>query len=66
MISMIPNGEEHEAKSKGRWCYYLVVKKLSTLLRGITCLNCLQSSRTKKQTSSCIKGYAQINIFVTL
>ena len=50
MISMIPNGEEHEAKSKGRWCYYLVVKKLSTLLRGITCLNCLQSSRTKKQT----------------
>ena len=41
---------------KGRW-YYLLVKKLSALLRGITsksngdfyCLNCLHSFRTKNK-----------------
>ena len=48
---MIPNGE--------RW-YYLAVKKLSALLRGITskyygdfyCLNCLHSFRTKYKLKS--------------
>ena len=44
ILLMISNGEKHEAKSKGhepksegrqRW-YYLAVKKLLALLRGIT------------------------------
>ena len=47
---MIPN------KEKEGW-YYLAVKKLSTVLRGITskhhgdfyCLNCLHSSRTENK-----------------
>ena len=48
VFSMLPNGEK---------LYYLAVKKLSALLRGITsknygdfhCLNCLHSSRTKNK-----------------
>ena len=48
---MIPNGE--------KW-YYLAVKKLSVLLRGITskhygdfyCLNCLHSFRTENKLES--------------
>ena len=51
---MISNGEEREAKSEGRRCHYFAVKKLSSILRGITsqnngdfyCLNCLHSFRT--------------------
>ena len=51
ILLMIPNGE--------RW-YYLAVKKLSALLRGITskyygdfyCLNCLHSFRTKYKLKS--------------
>ena len=50
---MIPNKEK-----KGR--HYLAVKKLSTLLRGLTskhqedfyCLNCLHSSTTKNKLKS--------------
>ena len=50
---MIPNAE------KEGW-HYLVVKKLSILLRGITskhhgdfyCLNCLHSFRTEKKLKS--------------
>ena len=45
---MIPNGEE---------CYYLVIKKISALLRGIStkhdgdfyCLNCLHLFRPKNK-----------------
>ena len=59
---MIPNGEE--------W-YYLAVKKLPALLRGITskyygdfyCLNCLHSFRTKNKLES-HKEYVKIKIFV--
>ena len=52
ILLLISNREKlHEAKSEGRW-HYLAVKKLSTLLRGITfddffgdfyCLNCFYS-----------------------
>ena len=57
---MISNGEKREAKSKGRLWYYLAVKKLSALLRGITskndggfyCLNCLHSFRTQNKLES--------------
>ena len=33
---MIPNGEKRKAKSEEQLFHYLVVKKLSALLRGIT------------------------------
>ena len=54
---MIPN------KEKGRW-HYFAVKKLSTLLRGITlkhhgdfyCFNCLHSFRTENKLKSHEKG----------
>ena len=54
---MIPNGEECRATIHGRW-HYCAMKKLSTLLRGITskhscdfyCLNCCYNSfRTKNK-----------------
>ena len=53
IILMIPNKEK-----KGR--HYLAVKKLSTLLRGLTskhqedfyCLNCLHSFRTENKLKS--------------
>ena len=35
---MIPNGEKRKAKSEGRWDY-LIAKKLSALLRGVTSEN---------------------------
>ena len=57
MLLMISNGERRKAKSEGRWRYYLAVKKLTPLLRGITsknignfyCLNCLYSFKTKSK-----------------
>ena len=66
---IIPNEERRgrsktlakRAKSKGRRCHYLAVKKkLLPLLRGITskstddfyCLNCLHSFRTKNKLES--------------
>ena len=58
---MISNDEKgrREAKSEGR-SHYLVVKKLSTLLRRITskhhghyyCLNCLHSFRAENKLKS--------------
>ena len=36
ILLMIPNGEKHKAKSGEQLFHYLVVKKLSALLRGIT------------------------------
>ena len=51
ILLMILNGKGREVKSEGRW-YYLAVKKLSTLLRRITCLNCLHSFRTKNKLES--------------
>ena len=60
---MIPNEEKEE------W-YYLAVKKLPTLLRGIKskhhgdfyCLNCLHSFRTE----NFMKKYVKIKIFLEL
>ena len=57
MLLMIPNEEEREANTEGRW-HYLTVKKLLTLLRGVTskhhgdfyCLNCFRSLQQKKET----------------
>ena len=65
MLLMIPNEE------KEGW-HYLAVKKLSTLLRGITsihhgdfyCLNCLHSFRT--ENLNLVKKYVKIKIFVEL
>ena len=61
VLLMIPNEEKEgrEAKSKRRW-HYLAVKRLFTLLRGITskhhvdfyCLNCLHSFRTENKLRS--------------
>ena len=56
---MIPNRGKRETKPKRGW-HYLVVKKLSGLLSGITskhysefyCLNCLHSFRTKNKIES--------------
>ena len=56
---MIPNGGKLETKPKRGW-HYLVVKKLSELLRGITskhysdfyCLSCLHPFRTKNKIES--------------
>ena len=57
---MISNGEKlRGAKSEAQW-HYLVVKKLSALLRGFTsknngdlyCLSCLHSFRTKNKLKS--------------
>ena len=53
--------------------YYLVVKNVFALLRGIMskrdgdfyCLNCLHSFRAKKNLNH-IKKYAKIKIFVML
>ena len=64
ILLMIPNGKE--------W-HYLAVKKLSTLLRGITskhhghfyCLICLHSFATEKNVNH-IKKYVKIKIFVML
>ena len=58
--------------NKEGW-YYLPVKDLSALLRGITskhdcdfyCLNCLPSFRTKINFVD-IKKYAKVKIFVML
>ena len=58
LILLITPNEEKEG-----W-HYLVVKKLSTLLRGITskhqddfnCLNCLHSYRTENKLQSHEKG----------
>ena len=55
--------------NEGKW-HYLAVKKLSTLLRGITskhhgdfyCLNCLHSFATEKTLNS-IKKYVKIRDF---
>ena len=57
ILLMISNREKREAKSEGQQWHYLVVKKLSALLRGIMskhysdfyCLNCLKSFRTKNK-----------------
>ena len=56
-VLIISNGEmQRKAKSEGqRWCY-LALKKLSSLLKGITskhhgdfyCLNCFHSFATEK------------------
>ena len=57
ILLMISNGEtQREAKSEGQRWYYLVVKKLSTLVKGMTskhhgdfyCLNCFHSFATEK------------------
>ena len=56
ILLMIPNGEGREAKSEGP-LHYLAVKKLLTLLRGITskhhsdfyCPNCLHSFAAEKK-----------------
>ena len=64
ILLMIPNGE--------RW-YYLAVKRLSVLMRGIKsannsnfyCLNCLHSFRTKNKLEL-HKRYVKIKIFVVL
>ena len=71
---MIPNEEKEvsEATSKGRW-YFLAVKKLSTLLHGITskhkgdfyCLNCLHSFITENKLKYHDK-HVKIKIFVEL
>ena len=61
---MIPNGEG--------W-YYLAVKKISGLIRGIVskyqvdlyCVNCLHSIARKNKRKS-HKKYVKVNIFVTL
>ena len=63
ILLMISNGEK-------LW-YYLAVKKLSALLRGIApnnygnfyCLNCLYSFRTKNKLKL-HKKYVKIKIFV--
>ena len=57
--------------SSGKGWHYLVVKKLSALLRRITskrhgdiyCLNCLYSLATEKRNLDCIKKYVKIKIF---
>ena len=62
MLLMIPNEEKREANTEGRW-HYLTVKKLLTLLRGVTskhhgdfyCLNCFRSFATEKRNLICIK-----------
>ena len=36
ILLMIPNGDKRKAKSEEQLFHYLVVKKLSALLRGIT------------------------------
>ena len=62
ILLMIPNEE--------KW-YYLIVKKLSPWLRGITCkhhggfcfLNCLPPFETEKNVD-CIKRCVKIKIFV--
>ena len=59
--------------SNGEGCHYLVMGKLSALLRGITskhdgnfyCLNCLHSLRTKTSLNH-IKEYVKIKLFVLL
>ena len=64
ILLMIPNGEQ--------W-YYLAIKKISSLLRGITSkyngsfyyLNCLHSFRTKTNLKQ-IRNYGKIKIFVML
>ena len=69
---MIPNGERCKVNSKGQW-HYLVVKKLSALLRGITSktdgdfyrLNCLHSFITKNKLQF-HKRYVKIKIFEIL
>ena len=66
LLLMIPN-EEKEV-----W-HYLAVKKLSTLLRGITgkyhedflCLNCLRSFRTENKLTSHEK-FVKARVFVEL
>ena len=63
---MIPNKEKEGS-------HYLTVKKLSTILSGITskhhgdfyCLNCLHSFRTENKLKSYEK-YVNIKIFVEL
>ena len=58
--------------SYGKKWHYLVVKKLSALLRGITCnnngdfycINCLHSFRTKDELKS-MKIFLKIMITVT-
>ena len=58
ILLMISNGEtQREAKSEGQRWYYLVVKKLSTLIKRMTskhhgdfyCLNCFHSFATEKK-----------------
>ena len=59
-------------KKKEGW-HYLIVKKLSELLRGITskhdgnfyCLNCLHTFRTEKNLSL-MKKYIKIKKFIEL
>ena len=66
---MISNREKREDKYKGQ-CHYLAVKKLSSLLKGITsthygdfyCLKCFHSFR-KKTNLNRITKYAKIKIF---
>ena len=63
-------GRKAKAEGRRRW-YYLAVKKLSALLRGITsknngdfyCLNCLYSFRTNKNLNR-IKKCVKIKNFV--
>ena len=60
ILLIILNKEKRKAKSEGQRWHYLVVKKLSALLRGITskqhgdfyCLNCLHSFATEKKIQS--------------
>ena len=74
ILLMILNKEKEgrEAKSEERW-HYLAVKKLSTLLRGITSkyhsdfyyLNCLHSFQTENNLNL-MKKYIRIKTFVEL
>ena len=71
LLLTIPNGgsKVHEAKSKGqRWCYYLAVKKLLALLRGIalkTMVIFIVFIRSKQKTNlNHLKEYVKIKIFV--
>ena len=72
ILLMFPNEEKEgpEAKSKGRW-HYLALKRLSTLLRGITskhhsdfyCLNCLHSFKTESKLKFHEKVFKSKDLF---
>ena len=58
----------------GKKWYYLAVKSVPALLRGITsnhdgnfyCLNCFHSYSTKKNNSKSMKEYAVIMIIIIM